>query len=262
MHKFDQELNFTEAGDHLLQADISDNWTHRGNLNGGLLLGLVGKAASFYSDKSGSMQITANYLDRTLPGKVEILVEELSASRNFDRFEVCLVQDGKKVLRTFCTLSQKTGETEDLSGSADYKPSALETDCIEMTRPGVTIMYENMSVKVDPATSGWMKDELTKPGAVNGWIRFREPRMFDLYSVPLAVDCFPPSIFSALGASAWVPTLELSAFITRSPDVDALWSSFRTNFYTDGIIVEDGIVTDPDGKIVAVSRQTAVYRKA
>ena len=260
MHIFDQDMELKETGDHRLRAEISDSWSHIGNLNGGFLLGLAGKAASMYSDKNGSLLITANYLNRTLPGKIDIEVEELSKSGNFERFEVTLIQDNSKVLRAFCTLSAKTGETEDLSGLYDYKPSVSEADCVPVDRPGTTSLYESVDVRIDPATSGWMKGKLEKPGRIRGWVRFKEPREFDLFAAAIATDCFPPSVFSALGASAWVPTLELTVHITRNPAADALWSDFKTNYITDGIVIEEGIVTDPDGEIVAICRQSAVYR--
>lgn len=261
MHLFDKDLVFKDKGNHRLRAEVSNGWSHRGNLNGGFLLAMAAKAVSRYSEKTGSLLITANYLNRTIPGDIDIHVEELSTSRNFDRFEVTLIQNEQKVLRTFCTLSTKTGETEDLSGSRDYLPSAKEEDCIEMSRPEVTPIYDILSVRINPATAGWMKDDLKKPGHLNGWIRFKESRPFDIPAINLAVDCFPPSIFSTLGASAWVPTLELSVYINGAMEYDALWSDFHTHYITDGILVEDGIVTGPDGRIKAVSRQTAVYRQ-
>ncbi|MDC7125595.1 MAG: thioesterase family protein [Spirochaetales bacterium] len=260
MHIFDNDLELKEIKKNYLRAEVADNWSHRGNLNGGFLLSLAAKAASCFSEKTGSMLITANYLDRTQPGIIDVQIEELSKSGNFDRFEVSLIQNDKKVLRTFCTLSKKTGNTEDLASNQDYHPSALEKDCIEMSRPGVTTMYDSLNVRIDPATASWMQGELKKPSNVRGWCRFREPRDFDLFAANMAVDCFPPAIFSSLGASAWVPTLEMSVYITHNPKVDVLWSDFRTNYITDGILQEDGIVTDSDGNIVAISRQTAVYR--
>ncbi len=260
MHVFDQNLVFSETGDHRLQSEVSEVWTHLGNVNGGFLLAMAAKAASRYSEKKGSLLITANYLDRTAPGCIDVHVEELSTSRNFDRFEISLIQDDKKVLRTFCTLSAKSGETENLSDSRDYLPSAKEEDCIERSRPGTTPIYDILSVRIDPATYGWTKDELIRPGITKGWIRFKDPRLFDIPAVNLAVDCFPPSIFSALGEVPWVPTLELSVYINGTVEHEVLWSDFRTHYITGGILIEDGIVTGPDGRIAAISRQTAVYR--
>lgn len=261
MHIFDQDMQLQEYSDHRLRADISECWTHRGNMNGGFLLSLASKAASRYSDKTGSLIITANYLDRTVPGEVDINVEELSKSGNFDRFEVTLIQDNKKVLKAFCTLSRKTGESEDIAGKRDYLPTDREEDCIEIVRPGTTPLYESLSVRIAPSTSAWLKGELKKPANIKGWVRFREPRDFDLIATNIAVDCFPPSIFSSHGLTAWVPTLELTVFINKTPDVDVLWADFNCNYITDGIIIEDCIVTDSEGSIVAASRQTAVYRQ-
>ena len=96
---------------------------------------------------------------------------------------------------------------------------------------------------------------------MKGWVRFREERPYDLVSIFLIADSFPPPVIVSQGPVAWVPTLTLSVNVRNVPEAGWLRCSFRTRFINNGILEEDGQVWDEQGKLVAISRQFAQYRR-
>jgi hypothetical protein len=45
----------------------------------------------------------ANYISRCRPGQIEVRVEEISVSKQFNRYEARLFQDGAENIRAFGT---------------------------------------------------------------------------------------------------------------------------------------------------------------
>jgi acyl-CoA thioesterase len=108
--------------------------------------------------------------------------------------------------------------------------------------------------------SGYITENWSINGVPNGWIKFKDDRPFDLLSILLIADSFPPAVMSSQGMVAWVPTLEFSANIRNIPTTDWLKCIFRTRFITCGLLEEDGEIWDQADQLIAISRQIAQYR--
>ncbi|MBT8368552.1 MAG: thioesterase family protein [Deltaproteobacteria bacterium] len=91
-------------------------------------------------------------------------------------------------------------------------------------------------------------------------MKFKNTRSFDLLSILLIADSFPPAVLSSQGMVAWVPTLEYSVNIRNLAASDWLKCSFQTRFITCGLLEEDGEIWDQKGNLIAISRQIAQYR--
>ena len=94
-----------------------------------------------------------------------------------------------------------------------------------------------------------------------GWIRFKEPRPYDMISALLIADAFPPPVLAVYGMVAWVPTIELTVNVRNLPTTPWLKCSFRTRYIDKEILEEDGEVWDGNGELVALSRQGAQVRR-
>ena len=95
---------------------------------------------------------------------------------------------------------------------------------------------------------------------IRGWIKFKNDRPFDILSILLFADSFPPAVLTSQGMVAWVPTLEFSVNIRNIPTTKWLKCIFRTRFITCGLLEEDGEIWDEAGRLIAISRQIAQYR--
>jgi acyl-CoA thioesterase len=96
---------------------------------------------------------------------------------------------------------------------------------------------------------------------VTGWVRFRDGRAPDPLANLLFADAFPPSVFGVLGAVGWVPTVSLTVDLRRRPAPGWILCRFRTEDLADGRLIEDGVLWDESGRIVAQSRQLALLRR-
>jgi hypothetical protein len=122
-------------------------------------------------------------------------------------------------------------------------------------------LYSQMDARLDPACAGWMQGRLSDISEHKGLISFKDNRNYDVMSVALVADAFPPPIFASQGLIAWVPTIELTVNIRNIPVTKWLKCIFRTHFINCGLLEADGEIWDENGELVAISRQIAQFRK-
>ena len=261
MHLFDQDITVTPKEPYFFKGHVSDNWSINGNPNGGYLLALVASAMVKHSDKTATPILTANYLARCMPGDVELGVEAMAQSKQFNRFQTRLLQEGTEKIRAFGTFAIDTDECFVKRYEAGPPEIAPLDKCIGFPKMPKYTLYDNMEVRMDPECAGWMENRLSDKSEHKGYIRFRDKRSVDLFAVTLAADAFPPAVFSTQGMAAWVPTLEFSISIRNITDTEWLKCRFRTRFINCGLLEEDGEIWDENNELIAVSRQIAQYRK-
>lgn len=261
MHLFDSDMTLRPTGNGKYAGRVSDHWSHRGIVNGGFLLALAYKAMAHQGRKHGCLVVTGNYSGKTSPGELELLVESISSTKNFDRFEARLLQESKECLRAFGTFSSRGGDTRELPGAENPEDLLPPEQCTPLPNPGNTRLFDTMDIRLDPRNTGWLSGNLSSDAVQRGWIAFREPREFDAPAIVMAADCFPPAVMEALGPAEWIPTVEYSVQVRSLPGVKALRGIFRTRYVTGEMIEEDGVLCAPNGSLVALSRQTALYRK-
>lgn len=91
---------------------------------------------------------------------------------------------------------------------------------------------------------------------VSGWCRpwIGTP---DEPSVAFLLDALFPAVFN-LGMLGFVPTVELTVQVRHPPDRGWLRHRFATRAIAGGIMDEDGELWTADGRLIALSRQTAM----
>lgn len=261
MNLFDTDVLLSEAANSRFAGIISDNWSVNGNPNGGYLMAMIANAMLQKSDKKTTPTVTANYLSRCVPGKVEIRVSEIARSKQFTRFEASLMQDGSEKVRALGTFA---AQSDDCTVER-YEAKAPELASFEASVPmpyipGYTL-FQNLELRLDPSSAGWILGELTDVSLNKGYFRFSDGRFTDLLSLFLIIDAMPPAVMASQGVTAWVPTIELSVNIRNLPKTPRLKCSLRTRFITCGLLEADGEVWDEEGNLAAISRQIAQFKK-
>ena len=122
-------------------------------------------------------------------------------------------------------------------------------------------LIEHMDVLLAPSCAGWLKGELSPISEQKGWIKFKDDRPCDALSLLLTADSFPPPVLASHGAVAWVPTIEYSVSVRALADTPWIKAVFRSHYLTCDIVEEDGELWDKNGKLLAISRQIAQFRK-
>lgn len=265
MHVFDQDLQAREAlkqtnGHINHQVTVSDLYGVANHPNGGYLMAVMASQMMDRSDKGTTPIITANFLSRPSSGPADIVTSVISQSRTFNRYEARLIQDEKESVRAIGSFVADDLECI-LDRYEEDPPEILPiNECVEMpSLPGFSI-FDTMDIRLEPNSAGWMKGHNGSKSEVRGWIRFREERPFDTCGIILAADAFFPPILVSQGLSGWVPTIEMSVNVRNMPGGKWLKGCFRTKHITCGLLDEDGELWDEDGKLVAISRQIAMFR--
>ena len=263
MHPFDNDIALTPAdADNQYTGVISSNWSINKVPNGGYLMALMANAMLQTGRRTATPIVTANFLRRSAPGEARITVEPMSQSRQFERFEARLEQGGEEIIRAFGTFADDKNECI-LESYQSNPPSIADlSQCVPIPEmPGFTI-YRHLDIRLDPACTGWFEGRLSEQSEIKGRIRFRDSRQFDVPSILLIADAFPPAVLSSQGMVAWVPTLEYSVSFRNVPATEWLECVFRTRYITCGLLEEDGEIWDEEGNLVAISRQIAQYKAA
>jgi acyl-CoA thioesterase len=260
-HPFDRDLSLTRLAPFLYRGNVTDNWSINGIPNGGYLMALLAHAMVQESAKKDTLIITANYLHRCEIGEADLAVKNIAGSRRFDRWQAVLSQRDQERVRalgTFVRRSVGTGERR--YDSSPPEMADLEA-CVAMPPLPRFTFFNQMDVRLDPACAGWLQGELADRLEQKGWVRFKEPRPYDMISALMIADAFPPPVLAAYGMVAWVPTIELTVNVRNLPKTPWLKCAFRTRYIDGDILEEDGEVWDGNGELVALSRQVAQFRK-
>lgn len=241
---------------------VTGSWSVAGNPNGGYLMALMTRAVLTMSDRSATPIVTANFLSRTAPGPVEIFVEEITRSGQFQRFQVKLVQEGKERVRAFATFAADKSDVPPPRYEAEPTPLAARGDCVPVPAVPTYTLFENVEHLLDPSSAGWLHGKLVDRSEIKGWLRLRDAAAHDLGSLLLMADAMPPAIFVSQGMVAWVPTIELSVNVRQLPVSPWLNCALRTRFVTAGMLEADGEIWDEAGNLIAISRQIAQVRRS
>ena len=261
MHLIDTDIVLEDLGNSRFAGIVSDNWSVNGNPNGGYLMAMIASAMLQKSDKKETPTVTANYLTRCVPGKVEIRISEIARSRQFTRFEARLSQEGEEKIRALGTFVSENNDCAVRRYETKAPELAPIGECVQIPPIPKYTLFHNLDLRLDPSCAGWLTGNLTDLSQNKGYFRFRDGRPVDLLSLFLIIDAMPPAVLATQGLTAWVPTIELSVNVRNLPKTDRLKCSLRTRFITCGLLEADGEVWDEEGNLAAISRQIAQFRK-
>ena len=257
---FDNDIFVIEKSPKVFEGTVTDNWAVNGNPNGGYLMAILASAIMKHSDKKSTPIMTANFIARCVPGKAEIIIEEISRSKQFNRYGAQLIQNGKEKIRALGTfmVEKKDCEIEHYeTGAPELAP--IES-CIAMPELPNYTLFENLDMRIDPASAVWLQGKTAEKSEQKGWVKLRDGSNYDIFSLLLIADSIPPAIFVSQGPVSWVPTIELSTNIRNMPHTEWLRFILRTRFVTCGLLEADGEIWDDVGNLVSISRQIAQIR--
>jgi acyl-CoA thioesterase len=250
-----------QIADNHWRGHIADGWGIMGVPNGGYIMAIAAKALSAALPHKDPLTITGYYLAPTTPGPVDCHIEVLRSGGNTSHGVVQLRQGGElkaHFVAVYTVLDNLKGETR-LMVDVPPVPAYEDTHLLPYVQGLDFFKRVNQRLAADKLSSFTGKP--TEDGEWLGWIEFTEPTPLDLFGLLVFADGFPPPVFSLYGPSGWVPTLELTVQLRAKPVEGPIAVNFRSKFLTNGVVEEDGELWDSQGNLVAISRQTAKYRK-
>jgi hypothetical protein len=121
-------------------------------------------------------------------------------------------------------------------------------------------MRQRAEIRLVEGAEVFTERTTTGTGRLTGWTRHTDGSDPDALSLLMFADAFPPPVFTVYGPRHWVPTLELTVQVRARPAPGPLQVQLASRHMTRGVIEEDGELWDSDGRLVAISRQTARVR--
>jgi Thioesterase-like superfamily len=250
-------------------------------INGGALLATVMRAVLSESPLPHPVATSAHFLRVAAIAPAQVQVTWLKQGRTAATARAALVQDGAVILDTTITVGTVPGPggSDAAAGAAAAQPDgeagsvltwtgpppgfpAIE-DCVDLGKwrgttaaDGTDGYAAQVEVLMDPATTGWRRDEPSGLPEMRGYFQLRDGQDPDPYVLAMAVDGLPPVVFG-LGATGWAPTVELTWHMRAVPCPGPLAVAARARHVSGGWFDEEAEVWDSSGRLVAQSRQLA-----
>jgi len=252
----------TEAGADVTRfaAEVKPGWDIGGNANGGYLMAIAGRAMAEAVGRP-PVTLTAHYLRPAPAGPCDIEVTTVRSGRRFATATATLTMASGQVLALLGTFGDQTPGGPSRTTEA---PVVLpDYDDCELPPPStdgpVPEMFRRLAVRIRPGDEGFRAGNPSGRAEIRGWFAFADGELIDAIGLLLVADAFPPPIFNTDLPAAWVPTVELTVHVRGVPEPGPLRCWFRTRFIHDGLLDEEGEIWDSTGKLVAQSRQLALY---
>lgn len=252
----------TEAGDEVTRfaAEVKPGWDIGGNANGGYLMAIAGRAMAEAVGRP-PVTLTAHYLRPAPAGPCDIEVTTVRSGRRFATATATLTMASGQVLALLGTFGDQTPGGPSLTRET---PADLpDYDDCELPPPPtdgpVPEMFRRLAVRIRPGDEGFRTGNPSGRAEIRGWFAFADGEPIDAIGLLLVADAFPPPIFNTDLPAAWVPTVELTVHVRGIPEPGPLRCWFRSRFVHDGLLDEEGEIWDSTGKLVAQSRQLALY---
>lgn len=262
MNQFDQETSLKPHGSDGYEGRVYSNWNIGDNPNGGYLMALGACALrQLHPNHPDPFSVTAHYLRPGIGDMAcEVETSLLRSGKTISTSRATLLQEGKTRLEIIAAFGNLSASNE-IPLSIQPPPIPSPEQCLARSgaAQGVSLgILDRLEIRLHPDEAG--PGEAGK-GQISGWVRFRDGRPPDAMSTLLFADALPPAIFGLLGLVGWVPTIELTVHVRRKPVPGWIQAQFKTQDLADGRMIEDGLLWDSQGHLIAQSRQLAMLLK-
>ena len=254
---FATDTAVTQIGPGRFTAELHERWSSLVGIHGGYTAAIVANAmTTAVGDPSRTLRSFATqFASIPRPGPVDIEVVVERAGRSMTTTTARLLQEGS-VLQVAHAASSTTrpGLTyDDLVRPRDAVPGAAP----RFSSSGGVGHFQNADVRLDPEVVlfGGGHEAL-----VAAWLRPLEGEPIGAAWLVAMCDLLPPAVFSRTSGPVAAATIEyvvhLAAADPSVPPGDYVYLSCRSPLSNEGFAVEDATMWAPDGRVLAVARQT------
>lgn len=268
---FDRETAIELNGPGRWSTTIRSDWNIRENPNGGYAMSpLLRAMAADVAGHPDPVSVTTHFLRPAIgDAAADLSVDVLRSGRRTATVRGSMTQRGKVGLETIATFADLSNATAP-DFALDVAPPVITgpEDCLnrrEIIQDVDIALTNRVEVRIDPSPAGPQAAGTDSDGqteaTISGWIRFLDGREPDSRALVLFADCFPPSVFNAFGRTGWIPTIELTVHVRRRPAPGWIQAQFTTRELAGDFLIEDGLLWDERGRVVAQSRQLALMAR-
>jgi acyl-CoA thioesterase len=237
-------------------GELHEHWSSLVGIHGGYTAALVVNAISaVVDDPTRTLRSFATQFAAVPhPGPVDIEVAVERAGRSMTTTSARMLQDGTvlQVAHAASSAGRPGPSYDDYVRPRDADPGAAPL----FTSEGVG-HFQNLEVRLDPDIVMFGGGEQAALGA---WLRPHDGEPIDAAWVVAMCDILPPAVFTRTTAPAKAATIEYVVHLnTGEPALspgEHVYLSCRSPLSHEGFAVEDATMWAPDGRVLAVARQT------
>jgi hypothetical protein len=270
MTEIDVRRDFTSAteiapdGAGGYTADLDQNWSAVGNINGGYLQAVMARAAAAESVHPHVVAATTHFLRSPNAGAAQLIVEPLRTGRSASQVRVRLVQGDEAKAETVFMLGDLADIKPQPAFVADDFPSRGLgfADAVRFKPPRDVFpveMLHQVDLYLEPESLGFAQGNPRGVGELRGWLDLPGQVTFDPISLLQAADAFPPATFD-IDPGGWVPTFEMTTYVRALPAPGPVQVFFKANLVQGDRVDETCTIWDSAGVVVAQSHQLAGVR--
>ena len=263
-HPFDRGIALEALGNARYRGVLDREWWIDFGPNGGFLASIMLHAITkaVADPQRHPCTLSVHYPGRAQEGEFHIVVSIDRAGRSTTFASARMYQDEKLLTSALCSLSSErtSAEFNDAPAPEVAPPEAIQ----ELPAPPGTLprFADHFDYRFALGALPFSGSEVAEVG---GWIRPKEPRVVDALMIPTYADGFPPASFGSAHQPFPIPTLDLTVHfraplpLDRAGSGDFTLARFSSSLASGGFIEEDGLMWSRDGRLIAQSRQLALY---
>ncbi|MDZ7783014.1 MAG: thioesterase family protein [Halioglobus sp.] len=259
MSEFARDTAVEKIGEGIYRGELVAGWRIGEVPNGGYVLAVAGRALRAALPHADPLSVSAFYLAPTVLGPVECHLRVLRAGRGTSFADVDMFQQDElkvRVTAAYTDLERLDGESWSRLARPRIPPWE---EC--GGPPGKDLEFRRrVELRLAAGREAFAQRSPDGSGEFNGWVRHADGADPDVIALLMFADALPPPIFTVYGPLGWVPTVELTVQVRAHPAPGPLQARLSSRELTRGVVEEDGEYWDSDGRLVALSRQTAKVR--
>lgn len=241
-------------------AVVPPGWDIAGNVNGGVLLAIAGRALLSATDRPDPVAMSGHFLSPASAGPVVISTEVLKRGRRFTTARATLVGSNRPILSVLGTHGELDHHVDVLlaEGGPPTLPPPDECVRIRATESFPPPFEAHVDTRVHPDDAMFLDGRPSGRARIRTWLRLPDDEVIDPVALLCLVDAMPPTIFNAEFPIRWTPTIELTAHVRGRPAPGWVRGVATTRFISGGFLEIDVEIWDSTDRLVAQARQLAL----
>jgi len=230
-------------------------------VHGGYQLAIATRALAAATGRPSPATLTAHYLDRVVPGELDVIVEVIRAGKHATAV-ASIEQDGRLRTRLTATFADQASAVG-LDHVEVSPPDAPAFDDGDLRHGTTATSYHHFVPSWRQGSSGFLDRAPSGSTEVVARYRRRDGDLIDAAGLALLSDILiSPAFEGGLAPFGWIPTLELTSHFHRPEAVHAeVIVRLTMPVATRGYVTEDVDIWSADGKeLLLTGRQLALVR--
>lgn len=184
------------AGLGRFDGAVDPDWTIGGKPNGGYLLGMLGRAATWNGPHQDVIAASAHYIRSPDSGPIAIETATLRTGRSATQVRARMTQGEITCVESLMTVASLDADTRPRWDAGLPSVSGIGWDECERLVPLLptaqpVAILQQVEVRLEPGSRGFTKGQPSGRGELRGWLALPGDERFDSISLLFAVDGFP-----------------------------------------------------------------------